>query len=92
MKKSVDFSKGVRGKHLGMSLNIMGSAETKWAVCLAKDEKALIPFKLYQIEIFSNSEEISVKNEKGKTVYLPKSLFAIVEISKKTSGLLEQAA
>lgn len=91
MKKSVDFSKGIRGKHSGMSLNVLGASGCVWAVCLTKDSKNLIPFKLYRIEVFSNSDEVRSKNEKGQTVYCPKAWFAPVEVSKQTLGLLEGA-
>jgi hypothetical protein len=92
MKKSVDFSNGIRGKHAGLNLKVLGSAKFAWAVCLTKDSKDLIPFKLYRIEIFSDSEEVRSKNEKGKVAYYPKAWFAPVDVSKKTLGLLEKAA
>lgn len=91
MKKSVDFSGGIQGKHAGMNLKVFGDAEWVWAVCLTKDSKDLIPFKLYRIEVFSNSDEIRSKNEKGQTVNYPKAWFAPVEVSKQTLGLLERA-
>lgn len=93
MKKSLDFSNGVRGKHIGLKLKVLGSSDLVWAVCVSSDSKDLIPFKLYKIEVFSNSGEIRSKNEKGKIVYYPKEWFATVEMSKKTqdcraSGLI----
>ena len=91
MKKDVDFSNGIRGKHAGMNLKVLGAAEMVWAVCLTKDSNDLIPFKLYRIEIFSGSDEIKSKNEKGEIAYYPKSWFATVEVSRKTLGLLEGA-
>lgn len=92
MKKSVDFSMGIRGKHSGMNLKVLGAADVVWAVCLTKDSKDLIPFKLYRIEMFSNSDEVRSKNERGEIVYFPKAWFAPVEVSKQTLGLLERAA
>jgi hypothetical protein len=92
MRKSVDFSVGVRGKHTGMDLKVLGVADCVWAVCVTKDSKDLIPFKLYRIETFSDSDEVRSKNEKGVLVYYPKAWFAPVEVSKKTLGLLERAA
>jgi hypothetical protein len=90
MKKSVDFSNGIRGKHAGLKLKVFGASESVWAVCIAKDSKDLIPFKLYRIEVFSGSDEIRSKNEKGRVAYYPKAWFAPVDVSKKTLGLLEQ--
>lgn len=92
MKKSVDFSNGIRGKHAGMNLKVLGAGENVWAVCLAKESKDLIPFKLYRIEMFSDSDEVRSKNEKGKLTFYPRAWFAPVDVSKKTLGLLERVA
>lgn len=92
MRKSIDFSKGVRGKHAGMKLNVMGAIATVWAVCVTKQEKNLIPFKLYSIETFSESDEVRLKNESGEIKFYPKEWFAPLEVSEKTLGLLEKAA
>jgi len=86
MKKNVDFSSGVRGKHAGMNLNVLGSSESVWAVCVTKDSPDLIPFKLYKIEVYSSSEEIRSKNEKGETKFYPKAWFSQVEVPKRHSG------
>jgi hypothetical protein len=90
MKKSVDFSKGIRGKHAELDLEIIGAVEKIWAVCITKKEKDLIPFKLYNIERSRNSEQIKVKNESGKWAFYPAEWFALVEVSRKTLGLLDQ--
>ena len=92
MKKSVDFSKGVRGRHAQMDLKVMGSPETVWTVCIRKDAQDLIPFKLYRIERFSESDEVRSVNENGESAFYPKGWFALVDISKQTLGLLKRAA
>lgn len=92
MKKSIDFSKGVRGKHAELDLKVLGAAKQIWAVCVAKEAKDLIPFKIYRIETFTGSEDVKSKNEKGKTAFYPKDWFAPVEVSKKTEVLLKKAA
>lgn len=92
MKKNVDFSNGIRGKHAGLDLTVLGASTFTWAVCLTKDSKDLIPFKLYKIEVFSDADEIRSKNEKGEIAFYPKAWFAPVEVSKQTLGLLEKAA
>ncbi len=92
MKKSVDFSKGIRGKHLEMKLAVLGASDTVWAVCLAKKNKNLIPFKLYRIETFSEGDQVRVTNEKGETANYPKAWFAPLDVSKKTLGIIEKAA
>ncbi len=92
MKKSIDFSKGVRGKHAGMNLKVMGAVATVWAVCVTKKDKKLTPFKLYSIETFSGSDEVRLKNEMGEVTFYPKDWFAPLEVSKKTLDLLEKAA
>ncbi len=81
MKKEVDFSNGIRGKHSGLKLKIVGAVENLWAVCITQKSKNLIPLKLYRIETSKNSEEIKVKNEKGETVFCPKEWFAPLDVS-----------
>lgn len=90
MKKEVDFSKGVRGKHSQLKMTIAGAVENLWAVCLTQKSENFIPLKLYRVEVFQNTDDIKVKNEKGETVFCPKDWFAPLEVSKKTLGLLEQ--
>jgi hypothetical protein len=92
MKKSVDFSKGIRGRHANLNLKIVGAVESVWAVCITQADKNLIPLKLYRIEVSENSEEIKVINEKGETVFYPKNWFAPLDISPKTVGLLKKVA
>ncbi len=91
MNKKIDFSRGVRGKHFQINLEIIGAVENTWAVCLSKTDKNLIPFKLYKIEISENSEKIKVKNEKGETEFYPKTWFAPLKISQNIIGLIEKA-
>ena len=92
MKKSVDFSNGSRGKHAAMNLQVMGAVDSVWAVCVTKTEKNLIPFKLYNIETYSASDQIKVKNEKGEAAFYPKDWFTPLDVSKNTISLLEKAA
>lgn len=92
MKKSVDFTNGIRGKHAGMNLKVVGAVKTLWAICVTKKDKNLIPFKLYSIDTFSRSDQVRLKNEKGEKVYLPKEWFAPIVLPKKTLGLLENTA
>jgi hypothetical protein len=42
------------------------------------------------VEVFRNTDDLKVKNEKGETVFCPKEWFSPLEFSKKTIGLLEQ--
>lgn len=92
MKKSIDFSKGIRGKHSKLKLEIAGAVESIWAVCVTQADKNLIPLKLYRIEISDKSENIKVKNEKGEIAAYPKNWFAPLDISPKTVGLLKKVA
>jgi len=92
MKKSVNFSKGIRGKHSNLNLEIVGAVESVWAVCVTEADKNLIPLKLYRIEISEKSEDIIVKNEKGENAAYPKNWFAPLNISPKTVGLLKKVA
>ena len=91
MKKNIDFSKGIRGKHASMDLKIVGPVESVWAVCISKSSPDLVPFKIYKIDICLALNEIKLKNEKGEVAFYPREWFAPVEVSKKTLGLLEKA-
>lgn len=91
MKKEIDFSKGVRGKHSHANLKVLGAVKSSWAVCIETKEKSLIPFKLYQIETFSNSTDIRLTNERGEAKYYPATWFVPIQISKKTLGILEKS-
>ena len=90
MEKSVDFSKGIRGKHKNLKLEVLGSIKTVWAVCIETKERSLIPFKLYQIETFSNSDDVRVTNEKGNAKYYSSKWFVPIQISKRALGILEK--
>jgi hypothetical protein len=89
MNKPIDFSKGIRGKHAKMHLEIIGAVENAWAVCVTKNDADLIPFKLYNVEKRIDKDEIKVKNERGETVICPKIWFAVIDISPNVVGLLE---
>lgn len=90
MKKEIDFSKGVRGKHSQMKLKVIGAVENIWAVCLTQADENLIPLKLYKIEISEKNDEVKVNNEKGKSKFYPKNWFAPLKVSQSTLGLLEK--
>ena len=90
MKKEVDFSKGVRGKHSSMKLKIIGAVENVWAICVTQADENLIPLKLYKIEISKKSEEVKVINEQGKSTFYPKNWFAPLKVSANTLGLIEK--
>jgi len=92
MRKSIDFSKGERGKHSTMDLKIAGASESGWAVCIQKSSADLIQFKLYPIETFSHSSEVRVTNEAGKKVFYPKQWFEMLDVPEKTLDLLKHAA
>ncbi len=92
MNKNTDFSKGIRGKHSQMKLEIVGAVENVWAVCVSKQDENLIQFKLYKIETSANSEKVKTENEQGETKFYPKNWFAPLKISQNIIGLLEKAA
>jgi hypothetical protein len=90
--KEINFSKGVRGKHAGTALKVLGSGEAAWAVCVTDKAKELVNFKLYQIERFKGSDEVRVRGEQGEYSYFPESWFAPVEVPTRTRDILEKAA
>lgn len=89
--KSIDFSKGIRGKHAQMNLKIVGAVEQVWAICVSKNAQDFIPFKVYKIETSDKSEKANVVNEKGKIVSCPKKWFIPVDISVSVQKILEKA-
>lgn len=91
MKKSIDFSDGVRGKHVGTGLRVLGAGKASWAVCVSSAAADLVAFKLYKIERFDGSDDVRVSNEDGNFVYYPASWFASIDIPVKTLGILEKA-
>lgn len=91
MKKEVDFSNSIRGKHAPVNLEIIGAVENLWAICVTHADKNFIPLKLYKIEI-SAKDKIKVKNENGETVFCPKTWFAPLDVSSKMLGLIEKTA
>jgi hypothetical protein len=94
MRKSVDFSNGVRGKHSKMNLEVLGAVEDTWAVCVTEEDKDLITLKLYHIETITRSGQVQVRvrNEKGRFSIYPENWFAPVEIPRKTRVLLDEVA
>jgi len=91
MKKSIDFSNGVRGKHVGKDLKVLGGGDVAWAVCVSANATDLISFKLYRIERFAGSDDVRVLNERGEVSYYPSSWFARVEVPLQTQGILEKS-
>ncbi len=92
--KSIDFSKGVRGKYANMNLRVVGEIkeepQTAWAICVTNKEKTLIPLKLYQITC--HETEIKVVNESGKTLTCPPDYFLLVKLLKKEVELLNSVS
>ena len=92
--KSIDFSKGVRGKYANMNLRVVGEIEeepqTAWAIWVTNKEKTLIPLKLYQITYLES--EIKVVNELGKTLTCPQDYFLLVKLLKKEVELLNSVS
>lgn len=92
--KSIDFSKGVRGKYAKMNLRVVGEREetpqVEWAICVTNKEKTLIPLKLYQITYHQTG--IKVVNESGKTLSCPQEYFLLVKLLKKEVELLNSVS
>ncbi len=90
--KSIDFSKGVRGKYAKMDLRVVGDkrekSETVWAICLTGKEENLIPLKLYQVKVFPELNEIEVINEKSENIICPPVYFLQLNLVEKEVDLL----
>jgi hypothetical protein len=62
--KSVDFSKGVRGKYAKLDLSVISdkreNSQASWMICVTSSEKNLIPLKMYEVKIRENLSEVEV--------------------------------
>lgn len=94
--KSIDFSKGVRGKYAKTDLRVVGDkrekSETVWAICLTSREESLIPLKLYQVKVFSELNEIEVINEKDEKLVCPPDYFLQLNLVEKEVDLLNSVS
>lgn len=94
--KSIDFSKGERGKYAKMNLRVIGdkkeNSETGWAICLTNKSETLIFLKLYQIKIFPELKEIEVFNENGEKIICPQNYFLLLDLMKKDVDLLNSVS
>ncbi len=78
--KSIDFSKGVRGKYAETDLRVVGdkreNSPTSWAICVTGKEESLIPLKIYEIVIRENPLEVEVvRNEFDAPAIYPREYF-----------------
>ncbi len=94
--KSIDFSKGERGKYAKSNLRVVGDkkehSETGWAICLTNKFKTLIFLKLYQIKNFPELKEVEVLDENGEKVICPQDCFLFLNLIKKDVDLLNSVS
>ncbi len=92
--KSIDFSKGVRGKYAKMDLRVVGdkqeNSQTSWAICITSKEKNLIPLKLYEVKIRKNLSDVEVVDESDKTAVYPHEYFLAVNLLENEAELLNK--
>ncbi len=90
--KSIDFSKGVRGKYAKMDLRVVGdeqeNSQKSWAICVTSKEENLIPLKMYEVETFKNSSDVKVVDESDKLTIYPRECFLSVKLQEKETKLL----
>lgn len=94
--KSIDFSKGVRGKYAKMDLRVVGdkeeNAEVAWAICITSKLENLIPLKLYQVKVFADLDEIQVVDENNNKITCPQNYFLLLNLMKKEVDLLNSVS
>lgn len=81
--KSVDFSKGIRGKYAKTDLRIVGSREEKqemWVICLSNENVNLVQLKMYKVKFHLNASQVEVIDENGVPVACPKDKFLPVKL------------
>jgi hypothetical protein len=58
------------------------SRQADWAICLTRDEDALVPLKLYRVK-FSTTGHASVVDEEGEKLVCPAKWFLRVSLAPK---------
>ena len=95
LKKSViEAGKVMRGEILPARETVFKVDESQlkkpvktWAICVeTDDEELLIPFKIYEIEIFSGG--IRVIDEEGEATFCPKEFFQPIALPQKVERKL----
>ncbi len=94
--KSIDFSKGIRGKYANENLRVIGEkkpdSKSSWAICITRREKNLIPLKIYEVKARRNSSTIEVVDETDNAaIYLQKCFLPINLLEKEAELLIEFA-
>lgn len=95
MNRSIDFSRGVRGKYAGTELEIVGEAKENpaennfWAICIHHNSK-LIERKIYLIQVKPSLEKVSVTDETGDEGIYPPDWFLPVAFDEKTVAILKE--
>ncbi len=93
--KSIDFSKGVRGKYAKTALRVVGdkqeNSQTTWAICVTSKQENLTPLKIYEVKIRENSSEVEViKDESDMSVICPREFFLSIQLPEKEVELLNR--
>ncbi len=92
--KSIDFSKGARGKYAKENLRVVGDNKEKssWAICITSEGKNLIPLKLYEVKIHQNPSEVEVVDETDEAVIYPLNYFLLINLLKNEAELLSKVS
>jgi len=95
--KSIDFSKGVRGKYAKTNLRVVGDkrekSSTSWAICVTGSEKNLIPLKIYEVRIRENLSEVEViKDESDLPAIYPHEYFLSIRLLENEVELLNKVS
>jgi hypothetical protein len=66
--------------------------EIAWAVCVTKENKELIPLKLYKVEFYPQLSKARVTGKNGEAIFYPQEWFLPVKFAKNVKTVLEKVA
>jgi hypothetical protein len=66
--------------------------ETAWAVCVSRENKELIPLKLYKVEFYPQLSKARVLDKNGEAAFYPQEWFLPVKFAENVKNVLEKVA
>lgn len=66
--------------------------ELAWAVCVTRENKKLIPLKLYKVEFYPQLSKARVIDKNGEAIFYPQEWFLPVKFAKNVKSVLEKVA
>ena len=61
-----------------------------WAIYMEDEDDALVPGRIYEIEVYEGLSQILVKDEGGESLFCPKEWFAPIQVPALLSSRLTE--